>query len=895
MAQNLRVEHLDEPLGLGVAAPRLSWRLPDGAREQQAHQLRGTVEHDGAELAWSGEPIARQECVLTAWPGPQLASYDRVTWQVKTWTDLGESDWSAPHTFEVGLLDEHDWQVPWIRPAEGEVPPPTQRPAYQLRSRLTIDGAVKQARLYVSAHGIYEGFLNGTRIGDAELTPGFTQYSHHVQYQTFDVTALLHQGANALGFVLADGWFRGQNGIVRVADQWGTRTALLAQLRVRLADGSVVVLGTGSGWRSTPGPVQAADLIAGESVDLRAATPGWTVPDFDDETWDPAPVDDLGHGALVASPAPPVRRVEEIAPVSVRRLAADRHVVDLGQNINGWVRLRRLGAPGSPVVLTHGEHLDESGDVTLTHLEPDVPFLGGRLPAGQVDRVVAAGRAGEVFEPRRTTHGFRFVRVEGLTDDLSVDDVRGVVVHTDARPAGRFACSDPRLVALHDAAVWSLRGNLCDIPTDCPQRERAGWTGDWQTFVATASFVYDVAGVSQKWLRDVVADQWHDGTIANMSPMPPAEGRGSRVEKLNGSAGWGDAVVIVPWELYRAYGDVQILDEVWPAMVGWLDRAERTAREQRHPDRAMARPVPAPHEEYLWDAGFHWGEWLAPGEEPTDFPAFIAADKGDVATAYLAHSARLMSRIAAVTGRHGDVERYRRLADGATAAWQAEYVGADGRLTPDTQANHVRALAFELVPHDLRPRVADQLVTLVEAAGTHVGTGFLATPDLLPVLADTGRLDAAYALLLQERAPSWLAMLARGATTMWERWDGVDEKGHAHEWLNHYSRGVVISFLHRYVVGLDVADDGPGYRRFTVRPRPGGGLTWAQASHECPYGTIDVRWDLTYVDGDDAFTLALTVPPGTSAEVHLPDGSSHLVAAGAHHFSCPFTTGPEHR
>jgi len=348
---------------------------------------------------------------------------------------------------------------------------------------------------------------------------------------------------------------------------------------------------------------------------------------------------------------------------------------------------------------------------------------------------------------------------------------------------------------------------------------------------------------------------------------------------MNGSAGWGDASVIVPWEIYRAYGDRRLLAEQWPSMAAWLGYAERSAACARHPERAARRPEPLPHERYLWDSGFHFGEWLVPGADlkgAEEFEAFRRGDKADVATAYLAHSARLMSRIAAVIGRPAEARRYANLADRARAAWQAEFIGPDGRLHPDTQANHVRALAFGLVPAALRAAAAARLVELIRAAGTHLATGFLATPQLLPVLADTGHLEVAYELLLADTMPSWLHMIDQGATTVWERWDGIRQDGTAYESLNHYSKGAVITFLHGYVAGIRLLDDGPGYRRFRIEPRPGGGITWAQARHDSPYGRIESSWRL---DGSE-LELSLLVPPGTTAEVVLPDGSQRTVTPG---------------
>jgi alpha-L-rhamnosidase len=870
---SLRVEHLDDPLGIRTTAPRLSWRLPDGAREQHAYRIT-------ADNGWDSGWVDSDQSLLVPYAGPPLSSSQRVEWRVTVETDLRESPQSEPAWFETGLLWTEDWLASWVEPGRMPHGPAGERPAALLRFEFDVDRPVASARLHATAQGIYEAFLNGQRTGDAELTPGWTQYDERLQVQTHDVTGAVREGDNALGVVLADGWFRGQTGITRAADQWGSRLAVLAQLHLVHEDGGTTVVGTGPGWRSSVGHVVAADLIAGERWDLTRLQRGWEALGFDDIGWDDVTVVEHGYAGLVDSPAPPVRRVEEIVPVSVTRLDDRRQIVDLGQNINGWIRLTSLGPAGTTTTLTHGEWLDESGDVTTDHLRPAVPFLPEPLPAGQVDQVVSFGVPGEVFEPRRTTHGFQYVRIEGHPDDLTPADVRGVVVHTDMRRTGWFSSSDERLDRFHEAAVWSLRDNACDVPTDCPHRERGPWTGDWQLFVPTAAFLYDVAGFSTKWLRDVAVDQWPDGTVANMSPTTRGEGRESPLAFLNGSAGWGDAAVIVPWELYRAYGDGQLLDELWPTMVAWLDRVERMARDQRHPDRAARSPEAAPHEQYLWDTGFHWGEWLVPGEEVGDFRAFVAADKGDVATAYYAYSSRLMGRIAQVLGRTEDAARYAELSEHVRAAWQAEYVDLEGRLTPDTQANHVRALAFDLVPDALRPAVADRLVELIRKADTHLGTGFLATPYLLPVLADTGHLDVAYELLLQDSEPSWLVMVDRGATTVWERWNGVSAEGVPYESLNHYSKGAVISFLHRYTAGIDLVE--PAYRRFRVRPRPGGGLTSAEAAHESPYGRIESSWRLERGE----FVLRVVVPAGTAAEVVLPDGGTTAAGPGTHTFSC---------
>ncbi|MEN3284456.1 MAG: alpha-L-rhamnosidase [Solirubrobacteraceae bacterium] len=885
---HLRVEHLDEALGIMVPRPRLSWRLPDGAREQLAYQLRAGT--------WDSGRVSSSASVLVPYGGPPLPSGARVDWMVKTWTDLGASAWSAPGWWEMGLLEPADWVARWIDPPEVDGPSHGPHPAYLLRHELTVATPVARARIYATAHGIYELFINGQRVGDMELTPGFTSYRSNLQVQTFDVTGLLGEGRNVVGAILSDGWFRGQLGGARLSGLYGDRVAFLAQLHAYGPDGALTRVGTGPHWTATTGSILAADLMEGQIVDLRRGDRGWCTPGAAIKGWEPVAVRDDDLGRLCSSPAPPVRRVERLRPIDVRRRSPDRQIVDLGQNINGWVHLRRLGPPGTTVTLTHGEALDADGDVTLANLvEADVGPAVEDLPWGtsnrnrpfQVDQVTSAG-GDEPFEPRHTTHGFRYVRVEGHPDALGPDDVTGVVVHTDLRRTGWFQCSDDRINRLHEAAVWSFRTNACDIPTDNPTRERAGWTGDWQIFVPAAAFLYDVAGFATKWLRDLAAEQHSDGVVLHCAPDPHPERftRSAANPWPPGSAGWGDAAVIVPWEIYRAYGDDRVLDEQWPSMKAWVDRAARLARERRHPDRIAARPTPALHEAFIWDTGFHWGEWLEPGVSDIDPAALAVADNGDLATAYLHHSSKLLAESAGVLGRAEDAARYGELADATRAAWQAEFIQPDGGLSRDTQANHVRALAFDVVPDDLRPQLSQRLVELVREAGTHVATGFLATPYVLPVLADNGHLDVAYDLLLQDSEPSWLTMVERDANTIWEHWSGLDERRlpsapRGVGSLNHYSKGAVITFLHRHVAGIGIGE-APAYRSFEICPMPGGGITSARAVHDSPYGRVESAWRR---DGD-RFTLDVTVPPGTTAEVRLPDGQRLHAPSGSVTYRC---------
>jgi alpha-L-rhamnosidase len=862
----LRFDHLKEPLGVGPEAPRFSWWLTPGT-VQHGYELESIV----GEETWSSKPIEGSDSVLVAYDGPRPAPGERALWRVRIRTGDEWSHWSEWAWWEPALASEH-WSARWIVPADPDAGEAGSRATHLLRTVFDLETPAKRARLHITAHGIYEAHLDGVRVGDAELTPGFTEYSHRTQVQVYDVTDALSAGTHELTVELSDGWYRGQVGVFRYHEQWGARTALLAQLVVELPDDTVRVIATDDTWRSAT-TTHLADLIAGETIDARFRAGA--------VDWSAVTVEDRGYSMLVASPAPPVRQIEELAPVSVTRRGSF-HVVDFGQNFSGWLRLRDLGAADARLTLTFGEELGPDGDVTQVNLEPAIPFLPERLAAGQVDHLVSDGDPTRVIETRHSTHGFRYVRIEGLDHEPAEGDLVGVVVHTDLEPTGTFECSDDDLNRLHAAAVWSFRGNAVDVPTDCPVRERAAWTGDWQIFAPTATYLYDVAGFGIKWLRDLAVGQRDTGLILNQAPMPHSEFDTPPGSFLNGSAGWGDAAVIVPWQLYQSYADPRILEEFYPVAERWMAFVTRAAESDRHPSRAAAHPQARPHDAYLWDTGFHWGEWLEPNPLADDgFEALLAADKGAVATAYYRHSTRLMGRMARALGRDDDAQHYEQLSERVRDAWCTEFLTRDGRVEPATQATCVRALVFDLVPERVRAGVAAQLVELIRAADGHLGTGFLSTGLLLPALADAGYPDVAFEVLQQRTEPSWLAMLDRGATTMWERWQGWTDDGQPSESHNHYSKGAVVTFLHRYVVGIRPVEQSPGYARFDLHPVVGGGLTSARGSLATPHGIIESAWHI--VDG--RFVIDFTVPPGTRCRLTLPDGTTHGVLPGVHRFS----------
>jgi alpha-L-rhamnosidase len=754
----------------------------------------------------------------------------------------------------------------WITVAEASAAP-AHRPAYEFSTTFSVQSTRSSARLTVTAHGIYEAFLNGRRVGDLELTPGFTSYRSTLQVQSFDVDALLRTGDNHIVLRVSDGWFRGRCGAARTRNNFGDSIAVIAALHMGHGVERRTVLTTGAHWGVAVGSIVAADLMDGQTTDLRVIGATLVTPAV--LAVDPLTAD---RGRLIGQSAPPVRRAAEYPPVSIVRRPDGRQIIDFGTTVNGWVRLTDLGPAETTTVLTYGEWLSTDGDLTLDHLsfvEPD----GTVHCVGQQDRVTSRGVSGDEFEPRHTTHGFRYVAVDGRDDDIAVDDIVAVLVRSDLERTGVFRTDHADLRRLHAVVVQSWLANTCDVPTDCPTRERYGYTGDFQIFVRAAAFLDDIDLFSRKWLRSLADDQHANGKIPNVAPNSGDSLGPKYGVDLDGSAGWGDAATFVPWEIYESYGDLDILRDHFDMMRRWVDYIAVTAAAGRHPLRAAQRPEPLPHERYLWDASFHWGEWLEPGAafDPTQ-------DQAIVSNAYFARSAHIVSNTARLIGRPDDAHHYRQLSNHASDAWRREFLRQDGSLTIETQAAYVRGLAFGLIPEPLRRAAVSRLVELIRAAGTRIGTGFLSTPYLLPVLADHGHGALAYELLFQRDVPGWMVMLDRGATAVWEAWEGVDAHAQATDSLTHYSKGAVISFLHEYVAGLRRAPGSVGGTRFRVAPLLHEAIGSAGADLRTNSGTIRVDWRRVGLD----LMLHVGVPDASQAELVLPGMPARQLDAGDH-------------
>ena len=824
--QDLRFEHHHgSTTGLGTPAPRISWQIANAPAGWAQTRYRIEITRGGTEVFEVESP----DQVLVPWPGAPLESRESATVRVQ----VNDSDWSEPATVEAGLLDQSDWTARFISPREIGA---FGSPAPILTGTLQTPTEITKARLYITAHGVYEARINGTTVGDEVLAPGWTAYQHRLRYQTHDVTDLITPGETRLEVQLGNGWYRGYLGFRDQHSLYGDRLALLAQLEVETGDGQVHTLATDGTWTAREGAIVDDDLYNGQRTDLSR------------ELGPESPVDviDADLSLLVAPDGPPVRVTEVLPAAEITTSPSGKTLVDFGQNVVGWVRLTARGRAGDRVTVRHAEVL-ENGELGVRPLRT----------ARATDEWILGGDDTTNLEPTFTFHGFRYAEVTGV-EALQPDDIQAVVIGSDLRRTGWFESSHDLLDRFHENVVWGMRGNFVDVPTDCPQRdERLGWTGDIQVFSPTASFLFDSAGFLTNWLADLSAEQQKDGSVPYVIPD---------VLRQPGpaTAAWGDAATIVPWVLYQRTGDRGLLERQLPSMRAWVDRMT-----------ALAGPG------LLWAGGFQFGDWLDPTAPPAD-PFRAKADPDVIATAHLARSAEVVAQAALAIG-DGDVAReYGELAERVRAAFAAEYVTDGGRVLSDATTAYALALQWALLPTaEQREHAGERLADLVRTSGYRISTGFIGTPLMTDALTDAGRPDVAYRLLLQTGVPSWLYPVTMGATTVWERWDSMLPDGSINPGemtsFNHYALGAVADWLHRRVAGLAPAE--PGYRRIEVRPVPGGGLTHAAARHLTPYGEASVSWQR---DGGE-LRLDVVVPVGATATVHVPGGGEPITVGHGRH------------
>ena len=845
----LRCEYLVDPLGLDERVPRLSWELAGDRRglRQTAYRIRvaGSLEElarGGADL-WDSGRVASDRTTQVDYAGRPLRSRDVCHWCVEVWDENGAAVTSPAARWTMGLLEKSDWSARWIatdpeiirRDPDAIAPTLTASgtPAC-FRRTFELSGEVRRATLYASARGLFELRLGGRRVGEDLFAPEWTDYHRRIHYRTYDVTTQLTPGANALEAVLGDGWWSGYVGWQETRGRYGSlENSLLVQLEIELADGSRVTVATDGDWECATGPILSSDFMMGEMFDARRAPSAWM----------PAREAGAPDAALVAQRSEPVRVTETLTPVSRREIAPGIWIFDLGQNITGWVRLQVSAPAGTRVQLRHGERLCPDGTLYTENLRR----------AQATDVYICRGDDIETFEPHFTFHGFQYVELSGFPGAPPADAVTGCAVHSATPRAGEFACSHAGVNRLWLNGVWSQRDNFLSVPTDCPQRdERLGWTGDAQVFLRTATCNMDVAAFFTKWMTDVEDAQTAEGIFPDIAPRPREDVNFTGLDDLCGAAGWADAGVIVPWTLWRVYGDRRIIERHWRAMTTWLDYLERT-----NPDGVRRNELRN-----------NYGDWLCLPSD-TSFRTHSPM-KTLLATAYWADDAAKMARMARELGRTGEAERFTAMFEKVRAAFQREFVRPDGELTVATQTAYLLALAFDLLPEAERARAAERLVADIRGLDWHLSTGFIGISHLNPILTLAGHVDVAYRLLLQDTFPSWLYPVQHGATTIWERWNGwthADGFFNPHmNSFNHYSLGSVGEWLFRHVAGIELDPEVPGYARFVLRPFIAAGLDHAHATYRSPRGEIASHWRRA----GERLVWEVTVPPNTTAQIFIP-------------------------
>lgn len=863
---HLKTEYKVNPLGIDKLKPRLSWHIEDDKTNvlQTAFQVicASSLKELKKEenLIWNSGKVVSDQSVHVVYGGKTLQSAQGVCWKVKVWNNYGdESDWSEPAYFQMGLLNPSDWKAKWIEPGLDE-DPSDSTPCPFLRSEFKVLKKIKQATAYITARGLYELHINGVKVGPDLFTPGWTSYDTRLQYQAYDLTELINKGDNALGAILGDGWYRGYLVWQGNKNLYGDKLALLCQINVAYEDGSEELIVSNDTWKASTGPILKSDIYNGETYDARLEMPAWDKPGFNDDSWESVVEKQYAYNNIVASEGVPVRITETLKPNKKIVTPKGELVFDMGQNMVGWVRFRLKGEKGQKITLNHAEVLDQDGNIYLDNIR-DIKAE---------DTYIFKGNAIETYEPRFTFHGFRYVRISGDITNLTVDDIKGRVVHSEMVQTGTFECSDPLINRLQQNIDWGLRGNFLDVPTDCPQRdERLGWTGDAQVFAPTACYNRDTAAFYTKWMKDFIPDQKEDGSVPWVVPNVIKDGAGTGWSDGFGATGWADAAVVIPWTVYQKYGDKRILEEQYASMKRWEEYMIRESGDRM-----------------IFDAGFHFGDWLSFAEyysiyynAPDYGYAGAHTDKDLIATAYFYYTTGLMQKIAAILGKKEDEVRYKAIRPKIKAAFNKEFLTQNGRLTSNTQTAYVLALAFGILPDEHKEVSAKRLVDDVNHFG-HLTTGFLGTPLLCQALTESGYPEIAYKLLFNKHYPSWLYPVTKGATTIWERWDGIKPDGSFQtvgmNSFNHYAYGAVGDWLYAYVAGIRQDEKKPGYKKIIIKPYPSKELDWVKAKFHSMYGVIRSEWKYD----SEKLIMKIEIPANTNADIYLPVSASSDIKEG---------------
>ncbi|MFV0556555.1 MAG: family 78 glycoside hydrolase catalytic domain [Lactovum sp.] len=832
----LTCEYKKNPLGIDKKNPRISWKLNSKHRGiiQTAYQVQVSTLENFEEIIWDTKKVNLEQSLHIVYEGEELKSETRYFYRVKVWGNfLEESDWSEISWFETAFLQQSDWKAKWIS-HNLEKFDKLKEPVSLFRKEFKVKSTIKSARIYTTSAGLYELQLNGKVVSEDLLLPGWTSYHKRLQYQTYDVTELLAEN-NAIAVMLADGWFKGDLSWEETRHHYGDKRGVLLQLHVSYEDGTKDIVITDESWKATTGPILYSELYHGEIYDARLEKEGWSSVGFSDANWDSTSEYDFNLNNLIAQENVATRVREILQPIDISTTPKGDTVIDMGQNMVGRMRFKVSVAAGVKIRLSHAEIMDKEGEIYFANLRN----------AKQIVEYIAKGEGEEEYSPHFTFQGFRYVKVEGIPKDEIQGNFIAEVIHSDMEKTGEFESSNAMVNKLQENICWGQRGNFVDVPTDCPQRdERLGWTGDAQVFIRTALFNYHGGAFFTKWLHDLKADQLPNGGVPFVIPQ---------VVDGDSSSAWGDAAVVCPWVTYLQYNDEQLLREQYPSMKSWIGYI-RVQGEN----------------EFTWDTGFHFGDWL--GLDSREDTYFGATPDSLIATAFYAYSTSLLVKAAKVLNKVEDVKEYTNLYENIKEQFRREYITQNGRLASSTQTAHVLTLMFDLVEADVKERIAKDLNALVLDNDYHLTTGFVGTPYLNLVLSQNGYHDTAVKLLLQKTYPSWLYSVSKGATTIWEHWDGIKEDGSF--WnddmnsYNHYAYGAVGEWMYRILAGLDMDEAAPAYKKIKIKPYiTTEEFDFVKASHESEYGTIFSGWKVNAEEVE----VTVEIPVNTRATVYLPN------------------------
>ena len=857
-AIRLQTEYLSEPMGLGCNSPRFSWNC-EGGTKQTAYQI---IAKRGDEVVWDTGKVVSSAMTHIRYEGRTLRSRDIVNWSVTLWDENGQSGKVSESHFEMGLLKASDWQAKWI---SGDYKPKKniRYPVDCFKRDFAAKNGIRRARLYATARGVYDVTLNGQRIENFILAPGVTDYRKRIQYQIYDVTAWLRE-ENTLELRLGDGWFRGSIAAYGVTNVFGNQTSVLAQLEITYENGSVDTIITDKNFQwSNDGPIRFNDLKDGEvyNASMRPSYNGQAI-----EVAAPKNV------VLCASDNVPVIEHERFTAELLTAKDGTK-VLDFGQNIAGYLEFSVDGKKGQQLRLVCGEELDGNGHVNMSLIQESRPAKGwtqmglikklmtGKIsgendPTPRQEIVFTCSGKDNYYKTAFSVFGFRYAQVE-FDGNLEPENFAAIAIYSDMEQTGDFICSDERVNQLIKNTRWSMKGNFLDVPTDCPTRERLGWTGDAQIFFDTGAYLMNTAPFFNKWLRDMEDAQYKNGLLPAVLPFNGVE---MMYKNTGSSVGWADAVYLIPYRYYKRYGDKEILQKYWPMMKKYANYLMANLG-LTNKKAAKANPYNA----YTYEKGLHLGEWLEP-EEFKDKVYGAQAKHPEECTAYLHYAMVTIAEIAKLLGETEYAAKLTKVAQGAKKAYDALFVQT-GTLDTNRQAKLVRPLALDLLDGEQKKEAQTQLKKAIENYNYRVGTGFLSTPFVLPVLTEAGETETAYKMLVNTEKPGWLAEVVDGATTVWESWEGDCSR-------NHYSPGAVCQWLFDTVCGIRVA----GENKFVISPIPGGTLNFAKAMYQSPYGKVESSWEKT----EAGYAFSITIPANTDATVVLPNGKEHTVGNGIH-------------